>query len=669
MVKHARANYQRPGLSYEVGDARDVVFPAGSVQLVSCSSTGHHLTSYGSPRFDTKHVLKSFDAFATQLADGGLFVHRDFVIPEGPRNVVLELPTGDGKQQGTQEELSTAAFFELFADRFRSSQHPDRGVPFHRLGDAKDGWRRYVLTQRDATEFLLRKDYRKTFEAEILEEYLYGKREFIEDALTERGFRIVLSIPVYNPWILQNRFEGKYRWFDSFGNLLPHPPTNYIVVAEKTPKGQGVRIAPSAVQPKKEPAFLHQIVYRDKITGALFDLISRPNRTIDLLPYAFDKGRLYVYARQGFPRPILNARGDSPNLTDTRFAGYFVEPLSFLEKGTEPRFVEIVQQLAKRGGLQPVDSSSELLTPWIFYPSPGTTDERVEKYRVEVGLNHQLNSPEQNYSGFSTTGLVRAFDAEQILRFAGVGAHLDDRLELGVYDLLLERGLPIPKWIGAKITANTSAAIDLPWVPFGEALRPGTARRFDLTEFPFGSFLAVQSMDFDETDSDGKLLTKSSREFAFPKNTSSNLASALPFTFVGDRVAVAIESRHFASLQRHEGISSAGVCPAWWLPKTVKNVPEAVSFVRKRLAEWTQDTPLVFSTLGGAYAPSPGVTPELVYPLAVQFEARDFAKLQFLFVDLDDLVKNRRQIRDGHLAISVLRLAHAFGRLGPKNSN
>lgn len=666
MIAHARSHFVLPGLSYEVADARARFFPEASLDLVSFSSTGHHLTSYGDPRFDPKHVLAAFDAFAWQLAPGGLLVHRDFVLPPGPDEVILELPHGDGTTDGGTESLSTATFFLRFAHHFRSSLHPTSGVPFERLPDASDGWHRFRLKHRDAVEFLLRKDYRATFEAEILEEYLYGTREFVEAALVDRDFRILTSQPIWNPWIVENRFEGKYRWSLPSGRPLPHPPTNFVVVAEKAKKGQGVAIEPKHSRVLAVPKFLRGLVYRDRNTNGPFDLVSRPNRTIDLLPYAVENGRLYVYARQGFPRPMITLTGSlgTSSLTETRRAGYVVEPITFLE-GRDPRFEEIERQLAKRGGLKPLDGGADDLAPWSYYPSPGISDERVDKVRVRVPLHHEMRLPEKSYSGFSTSGVVRAFDGEQILRFAGIGAHLDARLELGVYDLLLDLALPVPVSL-VPIPLVDAPETPLPWTEVEAALLPGTPeRRFVLDrDAPFGNFLEIREGTFEEKLAQSTDVVRQKREYAVPKNSSSNVASALPFAFVGDRVAVAIEARHFASVQRHEGRSNLGVCPAWWLPKTVDGVAEAMAFVRGRLAEWTKDTPAKCFELGGAYAPSAGLSPELVYPLAVQFDAKDFRRLPWLVVDLDELVKNRRKILDGHLAISVLRLAHALGRLG-----
>ena len=71
-----------------------------------------------------------------------------------------------------------------------------------------------------------------------------------------------------------------------------------------------------------------------------------------------------------------------------------------------------------------------------------------------------------------------------------------------------------------------------------------------------------------------------------------------------------------------------------------------------------------FWDLGGRYHPSPGVTPEVVYPMAVEVAAeRPAAARALAWVRLDDAVRGLSHLHDGHLRVVVLRAAHALGRL------
>ncbi len=108
-----------------------------------------------------------------QLKPGGVIIIRDFVIPDGPEKVYLELPETDGSELGSITELSTAAVFELFAQNWRSSLNRQGPVPFSRIESPRSGYVRYELGLRTAAEFVLRKDYRMDWETEVLEEYTY----------------------------------------------------------------------------------------------------------------------------------------------------------------------------------------------------------------------------------------------------------------------------------------------------------------------------------------------------------------------------------------------------------------------------------------------------------------------------------------------------------------
>jgi hypothetical protein len=45
--------------------------------------------------------------------------------------------------------------------------------------------------------------------------------------------------------------------------------------------------------------------YRDRRTGAVRDLVQRPNRTVDVLPWFSSSGDVFVLARMSYPRPVL----------------------------------------------------------------------------------------------------------------------------------------------------------------------------------------------------------------------------------------------------------------------------------------------------------------------------------------------------------------------------
>src|SRR5918993_108057 len=127
-VERAGREFRRPNLSYVVGDISEMVFPAESLDGILDSSVLHHVTSFND--FDVNRVLATLDRQVAQLKTGGVIVIRDFVIPEGPERVHLDLPETDGSDAGGVGELSSAALFELFARGWGSSVNRDGPVPF-----------------------------------------------------------------------------------------------------------------------------------------------------------------------------------------------------------------------------------------------------------------------------------------------------------------------------------------------------------------------------------------------------------------------------------------------------------------------------------------------------------------------------------------------------------
>src|SRR5215216_2744301 len=119
-VERAHEKFQRSNLSYVVGDISQMVFPANSLDGILDSSVLHHVTSFNN--FDVNRVLTTLDNQVAQLKPGGVIIIRDFVAPDGPEQVFLDLPLTDGAESGDKRELSTAVLFEVFAQESRSSE-------------------------------------------------------------------------------------------------------------------------------------------------------------------------------------------------------------------------------------------------------------------------------------------------------------------------------------------------------------------------------------------------------------------------------------------------------------------------------------------------------------------------------------------------------------------
>ncbi|MBL9008463.1 MAG: class I SAM-dependent methyltransferase [Myxococcales bacterium] len=528
-VAYAKAHYRRPNLEYRLGDIAEPIFDRESLDGVLNSSVFHHLTSFND--FSLQPVRRALDEQTRALRPGGVLIIRDFVVPRGPAEVLIDLPMRDGapaEPSGASDVagLSSAALFERFAAEWRSSQNPTGPVPYRRLGSVRPGWQRYRTSLRAASEFVLRKDYRSDWAAECKEEYTYFSQAEFERELAQRDLRIAVSIELRNPWIVENRFRGRFFLYDLDEKPLPYPPTNYLVVGEKVRRGQGVgfslqveapeRSAPApdgVLVPSSRPRFLRLSRSQHRETGRCMELIERPHPVVDLLPFFHQHGRLFVLGRQGYPRPLVHAAQRSglgaepqgtadwpwasPSLDGASVAGYLTEPLTAMVRNDEglggegvgddgeasPALRQHLHALwHERVGL-PERWIAKVRPGLRYFTSPGGLNERVSSLFIELHFSHSDLGPDglpllpehaPNPTKFARAGCVRPLLATQLLRAAQVGGLLDARLELNVYELfscLIQSDVPTENALTLG-TAEPDLARTLgPWIGAEISLR------------------------------------------------------------------------------------------------------------------------------------------------------------------------------------------------------
>lgn len=639
-VEYARGKYQSPNLSFSLGDIKDPLFPADSCDAILDCSVIHHVTSFNGFSLDPVRTL--FDNQVRALRNGGILAIRDFVVPGPPRQVVLELPDADGM----------APWFERFAKEFKSSLYPKGGVAYEELKPTSAGWRRFALDHRTATEFVLRKDYQADWAVEILEEYTYLDQPSFERELAQRGLKIMLSKPLFNPWIVENRFIGKFVMRCArTSEILPVPPTNYLMVAQKVGQGQGTHLrASTPSSPSGASRYVRLRHFHDAESNRTYDLAERPDPAVDILPWCEDAGEIWVVARQSYPRPILNVVPPEERLERAMTAGYAVEPIAAV--GKFARSADVLRALCERAGLAPdLADATGVEKALTYYPSPGGIAEVVTSYHVRLPARPEPRWNPAYRPDFHTSGSLAVLNAEQTLRAATVGGLLDARLEMNVYDLLRRLGRSPGPWIGDELAG-----------PFDHASLPSStpAASSPLREVPTSAnFLAVHTSSFTEHDHADREIARATFEYAAPRSLSLNTVSVLLYARAGGQIFVAVEPRRLPAPQLHEGNPVLSCAPAWRLPRGEGVDDAGAAFLRAALAREFNVKVSRLHRLGGAYAPTAGLTPEIVLPYAAPLprgaESRGLA-----FVTLTDLLSKRHSLRDAHLIIAALRLDHAL---------
>lgn len=651
MVALARAKHVLPNLSFVQGDIARRCFEDGTLDGIFDSSVLHHVTSFGGYRHQN-----AADALAAQVAalrEGGVLVVRDFVHP-GPGEVLLDLPTDDGDESDDPRTCSSAALFARCARELRSL-HPEPGFPMHVVDGAPPNHRRHRCARVHAVELVLRKDYRADWEAEIREEYTYFTQDEFERVIAGLGLRVLASTPLYNPWIVRNRFRGKFVMRELDGTPSEDPATNYVIVGEKVGAGEGVRFEDRGDHPPL--GYLEASAWEDTRSGRVRDLVRRPNRTVDVIPFFVREGSLYVLARTSYPRPIATSALASPAIDGTRAPGWMVEPLIVVQTD-KPLGQTVEEALLVHARIE--GSRIRAMRPGsTYYPSAGGTQEEVTSVFVEIDPTY-VEDDLPRRGPLSSAGRLRAIEAQQLLRAAQVGGLPDARLELNVHELLARLGMPVGPWIGEVVTLREGP--EPPETTTIDALlaRPARRvfRRVGVERSP--GFLELRARRFAELDAEGAEVAETALELVLPRARSSTSIAVAPLLRRGGVVWLGIDDDDLPAVQCFRGTSETLVAPAWRLPREASTRSRARAFVTERLrAEYGVEIGEWFE-LGGRYLPSAGLSPEAVHPIAVEVTSIHAAPSALRWVSLEDAAKSAARLDDGHLRACALRAHHAI---------
>lgn len=635
MVEIARNNYISTNLEFRIDDGETLTtFKEESVDgFFNCSSV-HHITSFNG--YDPNRAFNAIQRQTALLRDGGIVVVRDFVKPP-EMEVNLELSTIPEHSRPCDSDLLID-----FSRKARSLARSDeRGFPLKEVKSRKKNCKLFKLHFSDAVEFIRRKDYFSNWDIELQEEYGYFTQKDFEEAFISLGLRIIVSSPVYNLWILKNRYRNKFTLYDRDGNNLGFPPSNYLIAGEKViKKGTGIKV--TRYLPEKEDSFLNYQSYKDIETNKIYDVVCRPNHVLDILPYFIEKDRIEIIAKHGYPRPIVNVETDSPLIDQKHYSGFITE-------GLTASFDHPVERILEERAFIGSNDNYVIEKSLEYFTSPGGIDEKVESLFVRL-----KKSPKQDlfsnmsFSGFKNTGSIRKYDAVQLLKTAQTGALVEARLEMNIYNLLRKLKIDLPEWLGEKLEVSE---MHIPNTTSLNSLVNYKVKRFNpVNESAF--YLQKHRAKFSEIGVSG---SSDILEYVTPQQLSINTLVTLPVVRNNKMVFVGLEIRHLPVPEKHTGSSLIPVAPAVRLPKEIKTFYDLEKFISNHKIFGTSI--VNFQKLGEKFFPSAGVTPEQVYPFVVTLaEATDNLK----WVSLKELYDHFELLKDGHLLISLSRLFHAI---------
>lgn len=632
MVDIANETYQLPNLSFREDDGEKLsTFKENSVSgFFNCSAI-HHITSYND--YDNNRAINTLRRQVELLKDKGVLVIRDFVKVE-EKEVILELSTVPKDTRPSDSDL-----FIQFAQTARSLAL-ERGFPIEELPSNKANTRRFQAYYTDVVEFIRRKDYYANWNIELQEEYGYFTQHEFEALFKELGLRIILSTPIYNQWIINNRYKNEFVIYNLNGQEIGFPPTNYLIAGEKVSGAKKLQLTRHL--PKSDRPFLEYASFKNTKTDRIYDVVKRPNKVVDVIPYKLDDIGLKIVAKHGYPRPLANVNTSSPVIDGKSYSGYIPEGLALAET------VDIASDIEKRFNIQASDysTSSHSLQ---YYTSPGGINENVTSMYVQLNKEVQLNTPlSEGYSGFKDSGYLHEYDAAQLLNTAQTGALVEARLEVNIYNLFFKLNIPLPKWLGAKIEIpNTSEIISSSL----EELLLIQSSDYTTSEVSSG-FLKTSRAIFSEIGIDN---SQAILEYTYPAKYSTNTLVVLPLFKQKNKVYLGLELRSLPVPQLFTDNSSILTVPAYRLNKEVTNYYDLEQYITS--LKIGNSCVLNFSKLGEKYFPSVGITSEQVYPYLVSL---DQPTPTLRWVDIDDLYNNLEKIEDAHLLITLCRLKHSL---------
>lgn len=378
-VRIASDKYKLANLDFVVGDVGEPIFANDPLDGILSSSTLHHVYTFNGYSGDA--VRGALKSHMQCLRPGGIFVLRDFVAPARNSYALLEL-ADEPSRGATAAGLCEADLLLRFSQTARPlDKHCGPGFFLEEVEPRRPGMRLFRLEHKWAVEFILRKDYRDDWDVELLEEYTYFTADEFASELAAVGGRLICAEPYWNPWIVNNRFEGRVRLLDESGKALAWPPTNFVAVTERVPEGASLRLVERRVA-AAAPSFLLQECW--SAADEVFDLVRSPQPVCDLVPWRIADGRLRVVARHGYPRPITCAVPRGPAMIDgSRWGGYLIEPVTGMVPPDSSR-EQIAAAMTQRAGIASTDvrNVEDALT---YYPSPGGIDEVVHSFFCRAG--------------------------------------------------------------------------------------------------------------------------------------------------------------------------------------------------------------------------------------------------------------------------------------------
>lgn len=620
-INKAKEQYKLFNLSFKVGDVSSEIFEADSIDAIINSYILHEV--YSGSRYNERIVSDTLRKHFKMLKKGGVMFVRDYARPPPEEFVLLEMP--DEQSAGKElSKLSEADLLIWYAEHARPRQDPGCGGFFlEELPERIPRTRLFRLPYKWAYEFIMRKDDRKAWDAELPMEYTFFTQREFKKELRGLGARVQYAGPYWDEDIITEKFDGHFRLYENDGTPLGNPPTCFLAVAVKLAERKSLNIEER--RPSSTPSeHLKITAMRNQKTGEIRDVVTRNVDVSEIIPHRIDdEGRLKVYLHDGIARSIANAvpRG-GVNVDGRVWSGHMIEPISVDGEAMSMMEEYDVKHSALFArdhlGLKPKAGAILEHGP-DYYPAPDYIDEKIKTFYLNVAEKKGEITPKSfigHSDKFQAKGVVREIDAQNVLNAITVGLIPNARLELQILSLFQHLGLKAETWSDKQLKLQKSKIIDKLNVKSALKALADKDDRFKEIKGTAGQLRPVHSVFVEEGNSRGGMsgLTSQDIDFVVHDDRTINTVVVLPMTKdLKGEVHAGVHVKHLPIPQRHEGNGMTISAPSFDLPAGVTNHKQIKKFIADEMGV-TMDMVL---KMGESYYSHVGMTPQRIHPYAV----------------------------------------------------
>jgi len=653
---------------------RALELPPGSADAVVVNGVLPDVARNASPEDAVRNVRDFIERKVETLREGGMLLIRDTVAP--PDRAPLYLYVSNEEVFPWSDGKTPAELFERFVST-RDERHIDQSdwAAVRRLRNA-GSLACFSVTANIAAEFVLKYPYSKEWHRERHRPYAL---QSVEERLRlgrDLGMRLVYAAPERNSFVLERHRSAGIELRTAFGTRHDEFPTNHLSVWQRVSPGEGIgfragREVPLAAEPFVTITRYESITEEGQARG-IQETATRRGTTLDVIPYRIDNGRLYVWGRV-FPRPLTTLH---PSLDGSIHGGYATEQLAGVVMpellSTDIGIADTTRVVFQRVTGTTASQKLRVGEPTRYFVRPETVDEEVISTALETP-DLPLHETIVQDSGLLFGGRfpIRAFDAVRILQGGQVGHTEDARLERKIYELLVENRIECGPWISERMRLRTQENDTLPIKSLAEVLRGESRQMFRRAEDQQPRFLKAYRREFVEYAADSSARNSRELEYVEPEIStgySHQSLSLLPIARVRgadgkEEVVVGVEITDLPAVQEKTGSSRFVTIPTARIPNSARAMDDASRYGQEILARDHGLSVLKVCPLGGKYVVSPGVTPEVMYPLLIEVDIEDSDSSSLTWVPLREFITRNPDVRSAQLLTSSYRALHMLGEL------